>query len=110
MIDAHLLRPETGEPRIFRDLVIDKSYSLLAGYLYRRLTLLPVVKPRLRPAAVTLRVEIDGSDTLHIETLHVYLETGQRICQIAVGCCLVRKFFFTSSPHEERYMPWRSAM
>ena len=110
MIDTHLLGPEAGEPRVFRDLVIDKSYSLLAGYLYRRLTLLSIVKPSLRPAAVSLRIEIDGGDTLHVKALHIDPETCQRVCQIAVGCCLVRKFFFTSSPHEERYTPWRRAM
>ena len=51
--------------------------DLLAGYLYRRLTLLSVVKPSLRPAAVSLRVEIDGGDTLHVKALHIYPETCQ---------------------------------
>ena len=88
MIHTHLFGIETGEPGILRDLFTDKSNSLLTGYLDGRLTLLPIIKPRFRPTAVALRIEIDGSHTVHVIALHINLQRGQRVNYKTVGCCL----------------------
>ena len=110
MIHTHLFRIEAGEPGIFRDLVIDESYSLLTGYLDGRFTLLSIIKPCLRPTAVALCVEIDGGNAVYIVTLKVHLQRCQRVYYQSVGCCLLTNFFFTSSPHDDRYTWWRKAI
>ena len=79
MIHTHLLGIETGEPGVLRDLFTDKSNSLLTGYLYGWLTLLPVVKPCLRPTAVAFCVEIDGGNAVHVKALHINLQRGQGV-------------------------------
>ena len=102
MIHTHLLGIETGEPGVLRDLFTDKSNSLLTGYLDGWLTLLPVVKPRLRPTAVTLCIKVNGGNTVNIKALHINLQRGQWVNYKTVGCSLFTNFFFTSSPHVER--------
>ena len=66
MIHTLLLGIETGEPGVFRDLFTNKCNSLLTGYLDGWLTILPVVKPRLRPTAVTLCIKVNGGNAVHV--------------------------------------------
>jgi len=92
---AHLLRIETGQPRILAYLVIDELNSHGTRYLHGLLAFLTTVEPGLRPPAVAGGISIDGGGTADIIALGIEnLKAGQRVYEIAIGGCLLISFFF----------------
>ena len=98
LADLHLLGEELRQPLIPGKLVRNKGYGKASRHLYGGLALLAVVEPGLRPAPVTVRVEIEGGLPLHVIRLCFYLKIGKGIYYIISGRNLISKFFFCCSP------------
>ena len=93
------------QPLILLHLIPDEEHSQLSCYLHACLTFLAVVEPCLCPPSDACLVGIDAHRPWYVEALHLDVKIRERVCQAAVRYGLPVNFFFTSSSHEDRYVP-----